>query len=81
MTKGKGSKNQYDYIVNRNRRTMPPRVMVGDYNRSLMQMPKYYPQEFGDTDAKATTQTLMLIGGLVAVVAIVAYLGSRSPVV
>ena len=72
--RAKGSTNQYDYVLNRSRHTLPPRVMVGDYNSSLMQMPKYYPQEFTESNwdrpesGSATTQTLLLVGGLVAVV-------------
>ena len=67
--RAKGSMNNYDYIVNRKRHTLPPRVMVGDYNQSLMQMPKQYPQEFGEREfferdsGSATTQTLLLAGG------------------
>jgi hypothetical protein len=79
--RAKGSTNQYNYIVNRNRHTLPPRVMVGDYNQSLMQMPKYYPGSNEDVDSgSATTQTLILVGGLLVAFVAAVYLGQQTVV-
>jgi len=70
---------EYPYVVNR-KPERSPGMLSGDYVpsnwRTYDREPKFYPGSNEDEDAKATTQTLMLIGGLVAVVAIVAYLGN-----